>query len=125
MIVRASVRCWPRPWLAVSLTQDLSLRPQLLGLDWTGAGALERGQDRLGGISSGDRYLRGLFVAGALAVIRYARSWQHIGLGSRHCARDRPVAAIALATDARWSGVMPEASATDVASRVRVASTRV
>src|SRR5664280_1612024 len=32
------------------------------------------GKDRLGGISKqGDRYLRSLFVAGALAVIRYAK----------------------------------------------------
>ena len=32
------------------------------------------GKDRLGGISKqGDRYLRGLFVAGALSVIRYAK----------------------------------------------------
>ena len=32
------------------------------------------GKDRLGGISKrGDRYLRRLFVAGALAVIRYAK----------------------------------------------------
>jgi len=32
------------------------------------------GKDRLGGISKqGDRYLRGLFVAGARAVIRYAK----------------------------------------------------
>ena len=32
------------------------------------------GKDKLGGISKqGDRYLRGLFVAGALAVIRYAK----------------------------------------------------
>jgi transposase len=32
------------------------------------------GKDRLGSISKrGDRYLRGLFVAGALAVIRYAK----------------------------------------------------
>ena len=32
------------------------------------------GKNRLGGISKqGDRYLRGLFVAGALAVIRYAK----------------------------------------------------
>ena len=31
-------------------------------------------QDRLGSISKqGDRYLRSLFVAGALAVIRYAK----------------------------------------------------
>jgi transposase len=40
------------------------------------------GKDRLGSISKqGDRYLRSLFVAGALAVIRYAS----IGRGSRHC----------------------------------------
>ena len=32
------------------------------------------GKERLGGISKqGDRYLRSLFVAGALAVIRYAK----------------------------------------------------
>jgi transposase len=32
------------------------------------------GRDRLGSISKqGDRYLRSLFMAGALAVIRYAR----------------------------------------------------
>jgi transposase len=32
------------------------------------------GKDRLGSISQqGDRYLRGLFTAGALAVIRYAK----------------------------------------------------
>ena len=37
------------------------------------------GKNRLGNISKqGDRYLRGLFVAGALAVIRYAKnSWHH------------------------------------------------
>ena len=38
------------------------------------------GRDRLGSISKqGDRYLRSLFMAGALAVIRYARIH-----GSRH-----------------------------------------
>ena len=36
------------------------------------------GKDRLGSISKqGDRYLRGLFVAGALAVIRYAKDAWH------------------------------------------------
>ena len=36
------------------------------------------GRDRLGSISKqGDRYLRSLFVAGALAVIRYARDPRH------------------------------------------------
>ena len=59
------------------------------------------GEDRLGSISKqGDRYLRGLFVAGALAVIRYAkihgtkhRPWL-AGLRKR---RPTKVAAIALA----------------------------
>jgi transposase len=59
------------------------------------------GKDRLGSISKqGDRYLRGLFVAGALAVIRYAkihdtkhRPWL-AGLLAR---RPTKVAAIALA----------------------------
>ena len=43
------------------------------------------GKDRLGGISKqGDRYLRSLFVAGALAVIRYAKiHGTGIGPGSR------------------------------------------
>ena len=59
------------------------------------------GKDRLGGISKqGDRYLRGLFVAGALAVIRYAKIH-----GSKHrpwltallARRPTKVAAIALA----------------------------
>ena len=59
------------------------------------------GKDRLGSISKqGDRYLRGLFVAGALAVIRYAkihgtkhRPW----LTSLLTRRPTKVAAIALA----------------------------
>ena len=59
------------------------------------------GKDRLGSISKrGDRYLRGLFVAGALAVIRYAkihgtkrRPWLTSLLARRHT----KVAAIALA----------------------------
>jgi transposase len=59
------------------------------------------GKDRLGSISKqGDRYLRGLFVAGALAVIRYAKIH-----GTRHrpwltallARRPTKVAAIALA----------------------------
>lgn len=58
------------------------------------------GKDRLGHISKqGDRYLRGLFVAGALAVIRYAKIY-----GTRHrpwltallARRPTKVAAIAL-----------------------------
>jgi transposase len=59
------------------------------------------GKDRLGGISKqGDRYLRSLFVAGALAVIRYAkihgtehRPW----LTALLARRPTKVAAIALA----------------------------
>jgi transposase len=59
------------------------------------------GKDRLGSISKqGDRYLRGLFVAGALAVIRYAkihgtkhRPW----LAALLARRPTKVAAIALA----------------------------
>jgi transposase len=59
------------------------------------------GKDKLGGISKqGDRYLRSLFVAGALAVIRYAKIH-----GTRHrpwltallARRPTKVAAIALA----------------------------
>jgi transposase len=59
------------------------------------------GKDRLGSISKqGDRYLRGLFVAGALAVIRYAKIH-----GTKHrpwltallARRSTKVAAIALA----------------------------
>ena len=59
------------------------------------------GKDRLGIISKrGDRYLRGLFVAGALAVIRYAKIY-----GTKHrpwltallARRPTKVAAIALA----------------------------
>lgn len=59
------------------------------------------GRDRLGGISKqGDRYLRSLFMAGALAVIRYAKIY-----GTRHrpwltallVRRPTKVAAIALA----------------------------
>jgi transposase len=45
-------------------------------LSWIGLSeaALKWGKDRLGSISKqGDRYLRSLFVAGALAVIRYAK----------------------------------------------------
>ena len=58
------------------------------------------GKDRLGGISKqGDRYLRSLFMAGALAVIRYAKIY-----GTRHrpwltallARRPTKVAAIAL-----------------------------
>ena len=61
-----------------------------------------KGRDRLGSISKqGDRYLRSLFVAGALAVIRYAKIH-----GTKHrpwltallARRPTKLAAIALAT---------------------------
>ena len=83
------------------------------------------GKDRLGSISKqGDRYLRSLFMAGALAVIRYAKIH-----GSRHrpwltallARRPSKVAAIALANKiARvvWA-MMARASATRNRSRLR------
>ena len=59
------------------------------------------GKERLGGISKqGDRYLRSLFVAGALAVIRYAKihGTQHRPwLTALMARRPTKVAAIALA----------------------------
>ena len=59
------------------------------------------GKDRLGSISKqGDRYLRGLFVAGALAVIRYAKihgSQHRPWLTALLARRPTKVAAIALA----------------------------
>jgi transposase len=46
------------------------------------------GKDRLGSISKqGDRYLRSLFVIGALAVVRYAKIHGTKHRGSRHCWR--------------------------------------
>jgi transposase len=59
------------------------------------------GKERLGSISKqGDRYLRGLFVAGALAVIRYAKihgTKQRPWLTALLARRPTKVAAIALA----------------------------
>ena len=83
------------------------------------------GKDRLGSISKqGDRYLRSLFMAGALAVIRYARTH-----GTRHrlwltallARRPTKIAAIALANKmARmvWA-MMARANATRSPSRLR------
>jgi hypothetical protein len=62
--------------------------------------ALSGGKDKLGSISKqGDRYLRSLFTAGALAVIRYAkihgtkhRPWGPTGaLGGSHPDIERPL----------------------------------
>ena len=59
------------------------------------------GKDRLGSISKqGDRYLRGLFVAGALAVIRYAKihgTKHRLWLTALLARRPTKIAAIALA----------------------------
>ena len=83
------------------------------------------GKNRLGNISKqGDRYLRGLFVAGALSVIRYAKIH-----GTKHrpwltallARRPTKVAAIALANKiARmvWA-MMAGASDTRNPSRLR------
>ena len=59
------------------------------------------GKDRLGSISKqGDRYLRSRFVAGALAVIRYAKvhgTKHRPGLTALLARRPTKIAAIALA----------------------------
>jgi transposase len=82
-------------------------------------------KDRLGSISKqGDRYLRSLFTAGALAVIRYAkihgtehRPW----LMALLARKPTKVAAIALANKlARMAwAMMARASATENPSRLR------
>jgi transposase len=61
--------------LPASLIRRLSDPGGIFGLDRARAEAtLERGKAKLGSISKqGDRYLRSLFTAGALAVIRYAK----------------------------------------------------
>src|SRR5262245_48932876 len=64
---RALVMCWPRRWL-----------PALPIRKCFGQG--ETSRPGLGSISKqGDRYLRSLFTAGALAVIRYAKIY-----GTKH-----------------------------------------
>ena len=104
------------PLLATALVasvadpKNLPIGSQLLGLDRAGSQtALERGRDRLGSISKqGDRYLRSLFVAGALAVIRYAkihgtkyRPW----VAALLARRPTKVAAIALANKLARNGL--------------------
>ena len=83
-------------------SKGFPIRAQLLGLDWAcSETAFERGQGQARQYQKqGDRYLRGLFVAGALAVIRYAKIH-----GTKHrpwltallARRPTKVAAIALA----------------------------
>src|SRR5437764_867921 len=80
----ASVQCWPLLWSLPLPTQRRSDRG---AISLPGLGSCQKhssgGKDRLGHISKqGDRYLRSLFVAGALAVIRYAKSMApNIGAG--------------------------------------------
>jgi transposase len=57
---------------------------------------LERGKERLGGISNqGNRYLRWLLVAGAMAVIRYARQRDTKRLWLARIMDRRPIIALA------------------------------
>ena len=103
MKLLASARCSPRLWSQPLLIQSPS---DQVGTSRPGLGSCRSshssgGKNRLGNISKqGDRYLRGLFVAGALAVIRYAkihgtthRPW----LTALLARRPTKVAAIALA----------------------------
>ena len=94
------VRRWLPPWSRASLTRRLSDQDETsrLGSGWCHSSG---GKEKLGGISKqGDRYLRSLFTAGALAVIRYAKIH-----GTKHrpwltallARRPTKVAAIALA----------------------------
>ena len=89
-------------WSLPLRSKDFPVRPQLSA--WIGLVPKQHssgGKNRLGSISKqGDCYLRGLFVAGALAVIRYAkidgtkhRPW----LTALLARRPTKVAAIALA----------------------------
>ena len=97
----ALVRRWPPLWSQASPTRRLSGRA---GTSQPGSGSCRsstRGKDKLGSISKqGDRYLRSLFTAGALAVIRYAKihGTQHRPwLTALLARRPTKVAAIALA----------------------------
>src|SRR5262245_29617591 len=80
MRFRASARPSPRPWSPVSLTRKHSARGATSqpGSGWYPSSI--RAGAKLGRISKqGDRYLRSLFTAGALAVIRYAKIY-----GTKH-----------------------------------------
>src|ERR1035438_7356950 len=85
------------------------------------------GKERLGSISKqGDRYLRGLFVAGALAVIRYAKihgTKQRPWLTALLARRPTKVAAIALANKiARMVWAMMASSLSDLGLRLKAES---
>jgi transposase len=63
--------------------QDATSRP---GVGLVSTQHSSGGKDRLGSIGKqGDRYLRSLFMASALAVIRYAKIYRSIGPGLWHC----------------------------------------
>ena len=99
MTFLASARRSPPLWSPASLIRRLS---DLGGIFQPGSGSCRSNtRDKLGSISKqGDRYLRSLFTAGALAVIRYAKIY-----GTKHrpwltallARRPTKVAAIALA----------------------------
>ena len=103
MKLLASARCWPLLWSLPLLIQSHSDRGATSrpGLGSFPNSAQVEAKERLGNISKqGDRYLRSLFVAGALSVIRYAKIH-----GTKHrpwltallTRRPTKVAAIALA----------------------------
>jgi transposase len=81
--------------------ESILVRTQLGGLDRAcSQAAFDAGKERLGGISKqGNRYLRWLLVAGAMAVIRYARQHGTKRLWLTRIMERRPikVAAVALA----------------------------
>ena len=99
----ALARRWPRLWSPASPIRRPSARDGNFSA-WIGLVPKQHssgGKDKLGSISKqGDRYLRSLFTAGALAVIRYAKIH-----GTKHrpwltallARRPTKVAAIALA----------------------------
>ena len=85
----ASGRCSPQLWSRAvadpkSFRSGGTSRP---GSGWCRNSTRAEARNRLGNISKqGDRYLRSLFTAGALAVIRYAKCMApDIGPGSRLC----------------------------------------
>jgi transposase len=88
------------------------------------------GEDKLGSINKqGDRYLRSLFTAGALAVIRYAKihgTEHRPGLAGLLARRPTKVAAIALANkiarmawanDGQWRALQGTCRACSVSDR--------
>src|SRR5258706_10836835 len=103
MKLPASVRCWPLLWSQPLLIQSPSdqgatSRPGSVLCRSSTRVEARTGSDNIS--KQGDRYLRGLFVAGALSVIRYAKIH-----GTKHrpwltallARRPTKVAAIALA----------------------------